>query len=311
MIVDPFDLASLFSLRELLEGLSDTTDPLIRTVTPAPQCDRVAILPGSFNPPTAAHVLLAERALVDGFGCVLFTHATTTVGKRRSGLIPEDRLLALRAATEGRSVVAVTSHGLYADQAEAAARAFPGAEVSFLVGSDKVLQIFDERWYDDRDAALERLFGLASLIVAPRSDQGEAVRDVLRAPENRRFADRVDVLRLHPAVGELSSTRVRGLLAAGADPAGLVPSAVAKVLGAVRAFAPPVVVGCEEVDAYDVRARIVDLLWRSRGRAADDVDLRALVETATSPGAPGAKLRAILRDNVLDAPAQLRAVATA
>jgi hypothetical protein len=217
-------------------------------------------------------------------------------------LIPEDRLLALRAATDKRYVVAAASHGLYAEQADAAMRAFANAEIAFLVGSDKVLQIFDSRWYADRDAALERLFARACLVVAPRSDQDDALRDVLRAPENRRFAGRVDVLRLHPAVSDLSSTRVRGLLAAGADPAGLVPSAVAGVITAVRAFAPPVLTGDEEVDAYDVRARLIDLLWVARGHDADRIDLRALVRTATAPGAPGRKLRALLAAGTLSAP---------
>ena len=38
-----------------------------------------------------------------------------------------------------------------------------------IYGYDKVVQIFDPRYYDDRDAALDRLFALSSLLVAPRA----------------------------------------------------------------------------------------------------------------------------------------------
>ncbi|MGZ4139535.1 MAG: nicotinate-nicotinamide nucleotide adenylyltransferase [Actinomycetota bacterium] len=291
MTVDAFDLDTIFTLRALYNALDQSSVPSIATLKRPGPCRTVALLPGSFNPPTAAHMLLGERALREGFDCVLLLLARNTVGKEASGLIPEDRLLAMRAAANSTLGVAVASHGLYADQAQAARALYPDAEITFLVGSDKVVQIFEDRWYDDRDAALERLFGLARLVVAPRSDQGELLREVLDAPENRRFADSVSVLRLHPAVSDLSSTRVRGLLRAGAEPAGLVPSSVAELLTAMRAFAPPVVIGDEEIDAYELRAKLIDALWRERDGSARDADLRRLVMTALSATREGARLR--------------------
>jgi nicotinamide-nucleotide adenylyltransferase len=173
---------------------------------------------------------------------------------------------------------------------------FPSAEITFLVGSDKVLQIFDDRWYEDRADAMDRLFTNARLLVAPRSDQGEDLRDALRAAGNGSWADRVEVLRLHPAVSDLSSTRVRGLLRAGAEPAGLVPPAVAELLDEMRAFAPPIVIGCEEVDVYEVRTKLIDLLWRSRGLNATNVELRTLMRIALSGTEAGARLRAMLSE---------------
>jgi len=293
MSADPYDLKSIFSLRTLWQSLDPTSSPSIATLKRPGPCRTVALLPGSFNPPTAAHLLLAERALREGFDCVLLLLARNTVGKEPTGLVPEDRLLAMRAASGGNFGVGASSHGLYADQAEATRKLYPDAEITFLVGSDKVVQIFDPRWYDNRDDMLERLFGAATLVVAPRSDQGELLRDVLDAPENRRFADAVSVLRLHPAVSDLSSTRVRGLLRSGAEPAGLVPSAVADVLTAMRAFAPPIVIGDEEVDAYTVRTKLIDMLWHG-GDTAMDVDLHELVTTALSPTIEGTKLRQTL-----------------
>jgi nicotinic acid mononucleotide adenylyltransferase len=292
--MDPFHLGTLFSLRRLLRSLDPNGPPTIATLRPVGPARGVALLPGSFNPPTAAHLLLAERARSEGLDRVMFLLSVRTVGKRAFGLIPEDRMLALQAMGGDAFSVGACSHGLYADQAEAASAAFDGAEICFLVGSDKVLQIFERRWYGDRDTALERLFTRACLLVAPRSDQSERLRAVLGAPENRRFADRVSILRLHPAVGDLSSTRVRGLLHAGADPAGLVPSAVADLVAQTRAFGPPAYVGNEEVDAYQIRCKLFDLIWRTRGDGATDIDLHRLTTIALSPTPPGASLRTML-----------------
>ena len=41
----------------------------------------------------------------------------------------------------------------------------PTAELTLLVGYDKVVQILDPKYYDDRDAALHELFALARLLV--------------------------------------------------------------------------------------------------------------------------------------------------
>lgn len=292
---DAYDVAALFDYRRALLAADPNGSPSLRFLDAPRGCRAVALLPGSFNPPTAAHLLLAERARREGFDCVAFVVGRVTAGKNPSGLIPEDRLAALRMiASPPEIVVGVASCGLYAEQAEAAARAFPGAQVTFLVGGDKVAQIFDPLWYEDRESALDRLFSHASLLVSPRADDGERLRAMLAAPENRRFADRVAELPLHPAVSDLSSTRVRGLLQAGADPSGLVPPAVASFLAELRAFAPPALIGGQEVDAYRLRARLVDALWSAREWAEHGADLAALVRLATDRGPEGARLRRML-----------------
>jgi len=296
--MDPFDLSAIFASRARWESLDPSAAPSIALTAEPGRCRSVALLPGSFNPPTAAHLLLAERALREGFDCVVLLLARNTVGKEASGLIPEDRLLTMTAAAAGMFAVGACSHGLYADQAAAAGSLYPDAELTFLVGSDKVVQIFDPQWYEDREVALERLFERARLVVAPRSDQGDLLREVLAAPQNRRWAGDVDVLRLHPAVSDLSSTRVRGLLRSGAEPAGLVPNAVADLLSAIRAFAPPIVLGRDEVDVYRLRAKLIDLCWSSRVDP-HTVDLHALIDAALSPDAHGARIRGSIASGVM------------
>src|SRR5438105_4855844 len=63
-----------------------------------------------------------------------------------------------------------------------------GAELYFVVGMDKLLQILDPRYYQNRDAAMRQLFALASLIVGSRGDldQEDCAR-LLDQPENRAY----------------------------------------------------------------------------------------------------------------------------
>jgi nicotinic acid mononucleotide adenylyltransferase len=310
--MDAYDLEALFSHRDILEGLEVANAPTLVPLEPAGPARSVALLAGSFNPPTAAHLLLAERARHEGFDAVFFVLARQTMGKDLAGLVPEDRLLALRTLNGRREIgIAVCSAGLYADQAEAATRLFPGADVAFLTGSDKVIQIFDERWYSDRAEALGRLFDRARLLVAPRASNGEQMRAVLDRPENRRWASHVSVLPLHPAVSDLSSTRVRGLLQAGADLCGLVPPPVAWFLSEIEAFSSPRMVGGEEVEPYRVRAELIDALWRAREWAESAADFRALVEVALGPSDEGKRMREALRAGVLEPDLLERAQASA
>jgi nicotinic acid mononucleotide adenylyltransferase len=284
----------LFSHREVLEGLDPDGDPRMVALRSSPTLGSMALLPGSFNPPTAAHLLLAERARREGFGCVMFVLSKQTIDKEPNGLIPEDRLMALRYVAQRAGMgVAVCSAGLYADMADAAAMLFPGTEIAFLVGSDKVASIFERSYYADREGALDSLFARARLIVAPRTDDGESAREVLERPENRAWANRVSILPLHPAVSELSSTRVRGMLQAGADPTGLVPSAVGTFLSDVGAFAAPEG-DTEPIDRYRLRAKLIDILWQAREWAERAADLRALVNLASQPGADGRAVRKLL-----------------
>jgi nicotinamide-nucleotide adenylyltransferase len=293
--VDAYDLATLFSHRDVLSTLAADGPPRMVALRSAPTLGAIALLPGSFNPPTAAHLLLAERARREGYGCVMFVLARRTVDKEQNGLIPEDRLMALRFVAQRAGLgVAVTSSGLYADMADAAAMLFAGADVAFLVGSDKVSAIFDPSYYSDRESALDALFARARLIVAPRTDDGETARAVLDREENRAWANRVSILPLHPAVSDLSSTRVRGMLQAGADPAGLVPSAVGTFLGDIGAFASPSSAGGEEIDRYKLRASLIDILWTAREWAERAADLRALVDRASDPSEEGRQLRRLL-----------------
>src|SRR2546422_2182467 len=216
-----YGLRQLFALHEAVENLDLASPPTARMLVPeaAASFRRVGLLCGSFNPLTLAHTELAEQARETyQLDCVFFTLATVTVDKERiSGMGLADRLLllSLYAQRLDHSGVALVNRGLYFEQAQAF-RSLLGAavELNFVVGMDKLVQIFDPRYYQDRDAALRQLFALASLIVANRGDLAqEEFNWLLDRPENQPYRPHVRFCPLPPAIADLSATAVRDDLA--------------------------------------------------------------------------------------------------
>lgn len=191
---------------------------------------RVALLPGSFDPITVAHASLAEAAR-EWADAVVLVYSVRTVPKdvdAEPPLLSEgERIEALRkfCATQG-AVLGLCSHGLLVDQVRAAAARFPGAELALVVGSDKVLQLLDSGWYEDRDAALEDLFGPAVVWYAIRAGDAEAVAGALADPSNERWRARFRQIDVPPDVAALSSRLVRALLRRGRDVSPLLPGGV-------------------------------------------------------------------------------------
>jgi nicotinic acid mononucleotide adenylyltransferase len=236
-------------LREHIRALQDAVanpDPYGHVVNgPAlPVGGRLGLLAGSFNPPTVAHTTLAKAGLANGqLDRVYYVLSTHTVGKEVvTGAALEDRLLLLDRLAEAdpRLGTLLINRGLFLDQARIARAAFPtlGALV-FLVGFDKIVQIFDPRYYDDRDADLEQLFALGTFLVAPRgTDDAEDLAALLSAPDNRRFAGGVEPLDLPPELRDVASTAVRTTIGDGQtrDPA--TPPLVQAFIAATGVYAP-------------------------------------------------------------------------
>jgi hypothetical protein len=129
---------------------------------------RIGVYPGSFNPPTIAHLAIAEAAVEQcGLDRIELVISRRTLGKSADDLMAiEDRLTILRGLTVSRPWLAsrATDHQLIADIAD-------GYDV-VIVGADKWAQIIDPAWYegsaDARDLAVGRLPHVA---VAPRPPQ--------------------------------------------------------------------------------------------------------------------------------------------
>nr|MBF6591759.1 hypothetical protein [Ktedonobacterales bacterium] len=216
------DATTLAALARAVARLHPTAPPTAEIIAGAAtlrEARRVGMLPGSFNPLTAAHVALAEAARsAAGLDHLVWLCAARTVDKERveRAALP-DRLaqLVAYARTQPGNAVALTNHGLYVDEARALREHLTAQAALFiLVGFDKLPQMLDPRYYTDREAALTRLFALARVLVAPRAGAGQAELVALLArPENQRYADMVGYVPLPVASAEESSTEARRLAA--------------------------------------------------------------------------------------------------
>ncbi len=219
-------------IREQIRALDASEQPKVAVIAGGERLfgvSKLGVLAGSFNPPTRAHVALAESARQHG-GCevVLWTISRVTVDKERVTRAPLDlRLATLVALTSAlpHDAVACINRGLYADQAQAVRVVLPHLrDLAFIIGYDKIVQILDPHYYTDRDAALDALFGLAEVLVAPRDDEGERDLAALMAQsQNRRWANRVRFIPLDPALRRISSTEARERIARNQPIADLVP----------------------------------------------------------------------------------------
>jgi nicotinic acid mononucleotide adenylyltransferase len=208
-----------------------------------PRAATAGLLAGTFNPFTRAHAALAvagRRA-----GCELVVLAMAPVSLAKEGVErahPVDRLdwVAAWARRHPWALVAAASSPLLVDMAEALGRA-TGGEVALLVGTDKAAQLVEPHWYEDPDAAIERLDRTATLLVADRA--GHPVPDLpLRATP----------LPTPAWVPERSATQARAAAARGQPLGDLLPAAVARGVERTGAYDPG--------DAYLVRIRALEAL---------------------------------------------------
>jgi hypothetical protein len=152
----------------------------------------IGVYPGSFNPPTLAHLGIADAARrrwsLERVDLMLSERALDKEHVERPLLEHRVAVLHELAARLGWLGVRTTSHQLLADMAE-------GYDV-LILGADKWHQVLDPRYYEGsaerRDAAVARLPHLA---IAPRPP-------LLVPPEL--------LLDVAPDLGEMSSTRARG-----------------------------------------------------------------------------------------------------
>jgi hypothetical protein len=156
----------------------------------------VGVYPGSFNPPTVAHLAVAHAAVrTAGLERVDLAVSEVPLGKEEV-LVPtlDDRLDVLRAVASSRRWLGVvrTAHRLLADIAD-------GYD-ALIVGADKWAQLIDPIWYGDsveaRDGALARL---PAVLVIPRPPH----------PQPEPGDDRWTVLAVDQRHASVSSTAVR------------------------------------------------------------------------------------------------------
>jgi nicotinate (nicotinamide) nucleotide adenylyltransferase len=141
---------------------------------------KLGLLPGSFNPPTRAHIAMAEAALatVDEVLLVLpdvFPH------KPWEGATQEQRLQMLRLIAQSRPQfgVAVTEGGLFAEIAREARELYADAELYILCGRDAAERMI--AWDYGATNPIVRQLEHFQLLVAPRGGRYEPPAHVAHA----------------------------------------------------------------------------------------------------------------------------------
>jgi hypothetical protein len=138
------------------------------------------VYPGTFNPPTVAHLAIAaaarEQRALDRLVLVLSRRPIDKEHVERPAL--DDRLAVLRAEVDAAGPwldVAVTDHRLLVDIAR-------GYDV-LVMGADKWQQVNDPRYYGGSPAARDAaLAALPELAIAPRPPVAIAAEHALSLP---------------------------------------------------------------------------------------------------------------------------------
>jgi hypothetical protein len=164
---------------------------------------RTGVYPGSFNPPTIAHLAVAEAALrqcrLDRLDLVL---SRDPLGKEGGDLHPIEERLRVLEAVAGR----LPGLGVRVSDARLLVDLAAGADV-LVLGADKWAQLHDPAWYGGssaaRDECLARLAGV-TIAVAPRPPH--ALPDVIG---DNGGTGRVVVLEVAAELGAVSASAVR------------------------------------------------------------------------------------------------------
>jgi nicotinate-nucleotide adenylyltransferase len=186
--------------------------------SPQPSVTRLGVLPGTFNPPTRAHLALAHAALAH---CdeVLFVLPRALPHKDYGGVGFQDRLRILRQAVAAhpRFAAAASGGGLFLEIAAECREAYGSeVEIAFLCGRDAAERIVG--WKYEREEMLAEMFKQFSLLVARR--QGE-----YQAPPH--LESRIRCLEIAQGWDEVSATEVRERIAHGREWLDLVPESIA------------------------------------------------------------------------------------
>jgi nicotinate-nucleotide adenylyltransferase len=177
----------------------------------------LGVLSGTFNPPTRAHLALAEAGLGVA-GEVLFVLPRELPHKTYAGVGFADRRRMLEIATLGQPKysIAATRRGLFIDIArECRAEYGPRVALTFLCGRDAAERAVN--WNYGKPGAFLDMLREFEMLVAARQG-GFAVPAEMRG--------RIRALPLPAEYGEVSATQVREKIARGEAWENLVPQAV-------------------------------------------------------------------------------------
>lgn len=268
MRLAPHILRKYQHVSRLLERLDSTTDPWALAIhSSVVPCGDSIIFPGSFNPPTLAHLAMLRQAhsfaREQGGDWYIYAALSRQIVDKEAveRMTLLDRIVLLETVLKKEvkhTGILLLNRGLYVEQAQGLRAAFPQVRrLYFLLGFDKIVQILDPRYYVDRDTALSELFALAHLLVAPRGVDGEEeLKKLLERPENRSFTHAIHLLPLDSRYRDMSSTRARH-----GELLEEIPEQARDFIWRMRPYAPPERRSDgAEVDTYAERTRALRAL---------------------------------------------------
>jgi cytidyltransferase-like protein len=190
--------------------------------SPRARPSSVVLLPGTFNPPTRAHVALAHAALAVA-DAAIFALPSVLPHKEFTGATLEQRIDMLTRITRGndRFGAALADGGLYIDIAREARLHFPDARIALLCGRDAAERIV--AWNYGEPGVIERMLDDFELLVASRHGSYQP------PPHLRNAIRRFEA----PNLDEYSSTRVRDLVKEGGGWRGLTPEEIIEIVGEI------------------------------------------------------------------------------
>jgi nicotinate-nucleotide adenylyltransferase len=176
---------------------------------------KLGVFPGTFNPPTRAHVALARAALarVDE---ALFVLPQRFPHKTYEGAGFEDRVRMLQAALadEPRFSIGASQGGLFIDIVRECREAYgPAAELFFLCGRDAAERVVT--WDYGRPGAFQEQLREYQLLIAPRQGGYETPPELHGAG--------IHILTVEDRYADLSASDVRSRLRNGEPWEHLVP----------------------------------------------------------------------------------------
>jgi nicotinic acid mononucleotide adenylyltransferase len=198
-------VATVDSIDQLLAGEVDrvTAQPDGQMTLSAPQYP--VLLPGSFNPMHAGHVLLARVAEELRQQPLAFEISVTNVDKPP---LPVETVRYRLTQFAWKSPVELTRAPTFVEKS----RLFP--RTTFVIGADTAERLVQPKYYDDDEArmhvALEEIGSSgANFLVAVRRDAAGRLRALIDIPVPRRFADLFSEIPEHRFRLDTSSSEIR------------------------------------------------------------------------------------------------------
>jgi nicotinamide-nucleotide adenylyltransferase len=261
----------------------------------------VGIFPSSFNPITTGHMAILQEAVqIKAFQEIMLVLDTQAMDKEIFGATLVDRLLMLQVLFEDhpRVSLGVSNRGLFLAKAEVLKEMYPkGTSMTFIVGYDTLVRVFDPKYYEDREGALDRLFATCTFMVANRGDCGrEAIQQLMVSRDNTRFMGKVHFFEIPNHLAQISSNRVRQRVREGKSFVRLVPAGVREFIERVNLYKADREVGTlgQRVNLYDVRTQVLCRLYALYPEGRTQIDTGEIVDTVVEGMKKGQVLETLL-----------------